>query len=69
MLPLRKRLSARLPATPCTQEMRDAMVKLAHENQCDLAELQRAAFSLFLLSPDTKSVTDDTNNVKEAVQS
>lgn len=69
MLALKKRLTARLPATPCTQQMRDAFEKLAKENDCDLAELQRAAFSLFLSSSDTRSISIDTANANVEVAS
>ena len=41
------------------------MEKLAKENDCDLAEIQRAAFSLFLRENDTKSTDQDTNSIEK----
>ncbi len=44
----RGNLTKRLPATPCTPEMREAIVEVAEKRSTSVAEIQRAAFSLFL---------------------
>lgn len=44
---------ARLSATPCDKEMRDAMVNRAKAENKKLAQLQREAFALFLSGNDT----------------
>lgn len=43
-----KRFTARLPATPCTQEMRDTVLDAADELGMNIAELQRTALQFFL---------------------
>lgn len=68
MLNVRPRLDARLPATRVTPEMRDEMVELARQHRCDLGELQRAAFSLFLQQNGTNSVTKDTINTNSGLE-
>lgn len=40
--------TARLSATPCDAEMREAMLKRAEAEGKKLAQLQREAFALFL---------------------
>jgi len=61
----KQRLSARLPATPVTPEVRQAFEALKRKHQCDFTDLQRAAFVLFLSQDDTDSVTNDTSNVNK----
>lgn len=60
----RVRLDALLPATPCTPQMREKMRELAQREGASLAELQRAAFSLFLSQADNL-VSDQENPVSE----
>lgn len=62
---LPRRLKARLPATPCTPEMRASFEALARENDCDLADIQREAFSFFLRSLDTERTHNDTSKCHE----
>lgn len=47
---------ARLSATPCDREMREAMVNRAKAEGKKLAQLQREAFAFFLLRNDTDFV-------------
>lgn len=53
-------LVSRLPATPCTPEMRKSMEELAAKQGVSLADIQREAVSLFLRSTDTLCITSDT---------
>lgn len=62
---LRRKFSSRLPATPCTPEMRQAVEELALKENCDMSEIHRAALSLFLLKYGTESTNFDTETVKE----
>lgn len=61
----RVRFDAQLPATPCTPEMRKRIQELAQREGMSMAEIQRAALSLFLSAADN-SVISDTNPVSEA---
>jgi hypothetical protein len=49
-----KRLTARLPATVCTPEMRDKVVEIAQARGVSLSDIQREALSLFLAKSVTK---------------
>lgn len=49
-------LTVTLPPTPCTPEMREKMVALASVSNKTIAEIQREAFSLFLLTNDRESI-------------
>lgn len=60
----RVRFDSLLPATPCTPKMREEMQELAKREGVSLAELQRAAFSLFL-SEDAKLVIEQEIKVSE----
>lgn len=53
-----KTLTAFLPATACTPEMREALVKLAEQRAMSLAEVQRAALTLFLRTNYTSCIPD-----------
>lgn len=64
LLVKRVRFDATLPATPCTPEMREKMQEVAQREEMSLAEVQRAAFSLFLSEIDN-SVISDANEVSE----
>ena len=44
----KKVLTAQLPSTPCTPQMRESIVELAVQRNVTIAEIQREAFSLFL---------------------
>jgi len=46
-------LTAQLPPTPCTPQMREKLVEVARQRNITIAEIQRQAFSLFLSSADT----------------
>jgi len=41
-------LTAQLPPTPCTPQMREKLVEVARQRNITIAEIQRQAFSLFL---------------------
>lgn len=57
-------MTAFLPATPCSEEMRAELVKLAKRERKSLAELQRTAISLFL----AKSARSATKSVSHPDQ-
>lgn len=59
----RERYIARLPATPCTAEMRDAIVQIAEKEGVPLAELQRYALQFFLTESVSKYSDMDNNTV------
>lgn len=62
MLNLKEPYNSRLPATPCTEDLRERMSAFAKEKQCALAEVQRAAFRFFLANFDTHSNNSATDN-------
>ena len=47
------RFPMQLPPTPCSAEMRGALVAVAEQGKVSLAEVQRCAFSLFLTQFDS----------------
>lgn len=49
-------LTAQLPPTPCTPQMREMLVEVARQRNITIAEIQRQAFSLFLSDIDRKSI-------------
>jgi hypothetical protein len=59
-------MDAQLPATPCTQEMRNQVVKLAQQRGMSLSEIQRQAVSLFLRTNDIKNVISDVGDVNSS---
>jgi hypothetical protein len=59
-------MDAQLPATPCTQEMRNQVVKLAQQRGMSLSEIQRQAVSLFLRANDIKNVISDVGDVNSS---
>ena len=63
---MRKRkagLTAQLPATPCTPEMREKVVALSENASVSIAEIQRLALAFFLSQDDssTKQIVSKTN--------
>lgn len=52
-------LTAQLPPTPCTPQMRELIVKNAMQRNITIAEIQRQAFSLFLSSNTIQNSTDE----------
>lgn len=54
----RKVFVARMPPTPCTQEMRDEIERIADSEEVGLVEIQRRAFALFLQANIRKPNTD-----------
>lgn len=54
-----------LPPTPCSPEMREAMVKRAEEENLSLAAIQRSAFALFLSTFDRKTIEKDSFTIQE----
>jgi hypothetical protein len=61
-------LTAQLPPTPCTPEMRETLVTLAKNNNVSIADIQRQAFSLFLRGCDSKTITEDIQAIKTEEQ-
>jgi hypothetical protein len=60
----KKVLTAQLPPTPCTPQMRESLVEIAMQRNITIAEIQRQAFSLFLsnfVSETTRKV--NTENI------
>lgn len=53
-------LTAQLPPTPCTPEMRKDVVGLAEKQNITIAEIQRQAFALFLRVNDTNCINEET---------
>lgn len=62
-----KRLVTRLPATPCTEDMRSAFVELAVQRGVALADVQREAFSFFLSCSGNSITNRDTYQPKPTV--
>lgn len=60
----KRRMSAFLPPTPCTPELRQAVQKFAEDHGRSIADIQRDALSLFLLRDDTDSVNSVIEGVK-----
>jgi hypothetical protein len=57
-----------LPATAVTEQMRQEMIAIAEESARSLAEVQREAFQIFLLSAARKSNISDRNpNIQEDI--
>ncbi|MBX3082795.1 MAG: hypothetical protein KF716_14240 [Anaerolineae bacterium] len=52
----KRQLTAQLPITPCTPEMRDNMESIAEKRGVSLAAIQREAYSFFLSSVDSKAI-------------
>lgn len=61
-------LTERLPATPCTPEMRERFLSIVDSEGKSIAEMQRTAFSLFLSSFASKADNIDSVTVKEQEQ-
>ncbi|MBZ0284059.1 MAG: hypothetical protein K8L97_25185 [Anaerolineae bacterium] len=55
-----QRLTARLPATPCTPEMRERIAQIADQEKVTMADVQRNAFGFFLAQIDSKAVSIDS---------
>jgi len=55
-----------LPATPCTNQMNEAMRAIAKDQQTSLATVQRTAFVLFLdaIARDTNIDLSDSKDQK-----
>lgn len=58
-IPVRERYKSRLPATPCTAELRDSIKNVALKQGIPIAELQRFAFRFFLDEYVSKYSNDD----------
>ncbi len=58
----KQRMTALLPSTPCTQQMRDDLVAMAEREGKSLSQLQRQAVALFLSKNDMKNVTNDADS-------
>jgi len=63
MAPPRKTetLNALLPATPCTPQMEQKIRKIAKHEGRSVAEIQRRAYALFLLSCDSNPLISPAN--------
>jgi len=64
ILKLKKNFDSQLPATPCYLDVRKQMVEIAKREGVSLAEVQRAAFSLFLSTFSSNYSNDDTESSK-----
>jgi len=56
-------LTAQLPPTPCTPQMREMIVKLSSQRNRTIADIQREAFSLFLSNLDRQSTMFETLSI------
>jgi len=56
-------LTAQLPPTPCTPQMREKLVEVARQRNITIAEIQRQAFSLFLSSA---AILNSNNDVLDS---
>lgn len=54
------KMNARLPATPCTPEMRESIAQIAERENVKMAEVQRTAIQFFLDQIDSKTVISDS---------
>lgn len=61
----RKILIERLPQTPCTPEMKQAVIAIAEGQGCSIADVQRDAIALFL-KRNGKKFTRIGNKASEA---
>lgn len=52
----RRRLTAQLPPTPCTPDMRAAVINEAEKRGVSIADVQRQAFTLFLAQFDSNTI-------------
>ena len=59
----KKPMTAQLPPTICTEELRERIVNLAAEQGKSIAEIQREALEFFLQSNDSKSIEKDSVNI------
>jgi hypothetical protein len=59
MTSYKAKLTAQLPPTPCTEEMRENLIALAQDQGRSLADLQRTAIALFLSGNSNKTVNND----------
>lgn len=67
-IPVRERYKSRLPATPCTMEMRDSIKKIAQKQGITIAEVQRFALDFFLTEYVSKySNGDNIVDQKEVI--
>jgi len=57
------RLTAFLPPTPCTQEMREKVAGVAKQENVSMAEITRAALSLFL-----SSYVENSDKISQVIQ-
>lgn len=58
-------LTAQLPPTPCSPDLRERVVRLAYEQNRSIAEVTREALEFFLLQSDSKSISADIQSTKE----
>jgi hypothetical protein len=54
-------LRVQLPSTPCTEEMRDAVVSIAEMNNKSIAQVQREAYSFFLKTMYSITIDENSN--------
>ncbi|GIL12523.1 MAG: hypothetical protein BroJett038_12430 [Chloroflexota bacterium] len=57
------RFTDQLPATPCTPEMKKAVIAFASKNNVSLSEVQRLALSLFFGEDNSISSADFSNPI------
>lgn len=64
----KKILTARLPVTPCTPEMRNRLVAMAEKRGTSLSEIQRQAITLFFAHSDTDCIGSETDSINGVLQ-
>jgi hypothetical protein len=60
----RKKLTERLPATPCTPAMRDAVFAVAEDQGRSIADIQRDAITLFLRKNGSKTIKNVSTTIE-----
>lgn len=61
------RFSDQLPAAPCTNEMKEEVIRIARSENISVAEIIRRATSLFLSEKYSKSIAINSNAISEVV--
>lgn len=61
----KKKMSAWLPPTPCTPEMRNNLIEVAKREGKSIADVQRSAFSLFLSTDVSETNASESLTINE----
>ena len=61
----KKRMDHQLPPTPCTQQMRESLIRIAERQGRSIADLQREAIALFLSKFDSHTISENSTLIAE----